>query len=144
REVVMSNIAKSLKDTGLFICFEPTHNNFLTASIRSIVYYLNSFFDHKTERGFSSKELDGIAKKQGLTPVAQLYPGLLAYILWYNPDAFPLLNRGSEPLAKKYIRWERTVWASRFAYYLSFATLTCYKKDSSADSGQREFHEKHN
>ena len=125
---VMANIANSLVPGGLFINFEPTHNNILFSAIRKAIYIKNSFFDQETERGFTTKELDKMACECSLQPVRQIYPGLLAYVLWYNPDAFPLLNRGSIDFARKVINLESRLWSTQFARFFSFATLSCYRK----------------
>lgn len=125
---VMQNIANSLVPGGLFINFEPTHNNFLFAAIRNAIYAKNSFFDKDTERGFTTKELDMMAQEHGLQVTKQMYPGLLAYVLWYNPDAFPLLNKGSLPFVQKFVDAESRLWDSKIARPFSFATLSCYQK----------------
>ena len=128
RHQALNNVCAALKPGGVLINFEPTHNNFLMASIRQLVYWKNSFFDEDNERAFSTHELNALARDNGLEPIAQLYPGLLAYVLWYNPDAFPLLDKGDPELVKKYCTFESALWASNVARYLSFATLSCFKK----------------
>ena len=98
------------------------------ATVRKLIYLKNSFFDEDNEQAFTTSELNNLAKDNNLFPVIQLYPGLLAYVLWYNPDAFPMLDKGSPKLAEKYCKIESKLWTGHFARYLSFATLTCYKK----------------
>lgn len=129
-DTVLKNISTSLSKNGIFINFEPTHNNPLFSTIRKIIYKKNSFFDAETERGFSTTELNKKVQYYDLRLVHQIYPGLLAYILWYNPDAFPILNKGSLSFAKKLICAESKIWNTRVARFLSFATLSCYCKKS--------------
>jgi len=126
---VLHNISRSLRPGGLFISLEPTHNNPIFALIRRAIYWKNSFFDADTERGFTTEELNRAALSHGMHLVKQLYPGLLAYVLWYNPDAFPLLNRGPQHFAEKLIHAESKVWGSKLARFFSFATLSCYRKE---------------
>lgn len=128
RDIAVANISNALKDRGLFINFEPTHNNFFLRSVREYIYKKNSFFDDNTERAFTTLELNELMKNNNLFPVFQFFPGLLCYVLWYNPDAFPWLNIGSESFTKKLCKIESKIWRSKFAYYLSFATFTCYEK----------------
>ena len=129
REVVAQNISNSLKSNGLFINFEPTHNNFVFKKIREFIYKKNSLFDEETEKDFSTNELNQLFKKVNMFPVVQFYPGLLAYTLWYNPDAFPFLNVGSAKTVNMIIDIEKRLWFSRIARFFSFATLSCYVKN---------------
>ena len=129
RFIVAENISNALKKNGYFINFEPTHNNLLLKKIRERIYKNNGLFDETTERGFSTNELNSMMSDVGLKPFFQFYPGLLAYILWYNPDAFPLLNIGSKSLTRNFIAFERKLWSTLLARYFSFATFSCYKKD---------------
>lgn len=129
-DTILKNINMSLSKNGIFINLEPTHNNLLFTMIRKIIYRKNSFFDADTERGFSTIELNTKVQYYGLNLVHQIYPGLLAYVLWYNPDAFPILNKGSLSFAKKLICAESKIWNTKFARFLSFATLSCYRKES--------------
>ena len=122
------NISSALKDNGLFVNFEPTHNNVLLRKVREFIYKRNSLFDDDTEHGFTTSELNSLMGKYNLTPSFQFYPGLLAYILWYNPDAFPLLNFGTTKATQKLIGLEKKLWTSSFARSFSFATFSCYQK----------------
>jgi len=128
RFIVANNVSNALKKNGYLISFEPTHNNLMLRKIREKVYKNNNLFDNTTERGFSTDELNSIMANVGLIPFFQFYPGLLAYILWYNPDAFPFLNIGNKNVARSFIAFERRLWSTLFARYLSFATFSCYKK----------------
>lgn len=120
--IAVRNISNALKTNGLFINFEPTHNATFLRIIREYIYKKNSLFDESTEHGFTTSELNDLMQGNGLTPCCQFYPGLLAYILWYNPDAFPLLNFGSIHFAKSLVTLESKIWFSSFARYFSFAT----------------------
>ncbi len=128
KETAVNNISELLNENGLFVNFEPTHNNFLLRKVRERIYKKNSFFDDNTEKAFTTPELNALMNEYGLSPVFQFYPGLLCYVLWYNPDAFPLLNIGSEKIAKTLCMWESKIWQSKLAYWLSFATFSCYRK----------------
>lgn len=127
---VLYNISQSLLPGGLFINLEPTHNNPFFSLIRQAIYWNNSFFDADTEHGFTTAELNKMAQSHGLRLVRQLYPGLLSYVLWYNPDAFPLLNKGTLRFAEKLIRRESKIWESALARFFSFATLSSYRKET--------------
>jgi SAM-dependent methyltransferase len=126
---VLYSISRALRPGGLFINLEPTHNNPFFALIRRAIYWKNSFFDNDTERGFTTAKLDRTALSYGMHVVRHLYPGLLAYVLWYNPDAFPVLNKGSLSFAENFIKTESKVWGSKLARFFSFATLSCYRKE---------------
>lgn len=128
KEQVVENIHGALRDGGLFINFEPTHNNIVTRKAREVIYEKNSFFDEATERGFSTNELDALMSSKGFEVVSQMYPGLLAYVLWYNPDAFPFLNMGSDIFVRSILKFEEKIWHTPFAKLLSFTTLSCYRK----------------
>jgi SAM-dependent methyltransferase len=126
---VLCNISRSLRPGGFFINLEPTHNNPLFALIRRAIYWKNSFFDKETERGFTTVKLNKAALSHDMHLIHQIYPGLLAYVLWYNPDVFPLLNKGSLSFAEKFIMAESKIWGSKLARFFSFATLSCYRKE---------------
>lgn len=127
--LAVQNITRALKKGGIFINFEPTHNNPLTRKIRDKVYDCNDLFEKNTEQAFHVKELRLLFESNGLSIRDTLYPGLLAYVLWYNPDAFPILNRGPLMIVKMVTSVEKFLWRSRLAYYLSFATLTVCEKN---------------
>ena len=127
-EQAVSNLSKALKTGGFFINFEPTNNNFLWRWIRNFTYKRNKIFDPDTEKAFTTSELHTIAQKNHLKVIDELYPGLLAYVLWYNPDAFPSLNVGSLNCVSLLINLESYIWRTPLARYFTFATLTIYRK----------------
>ena len=127
-EQAVSNLSKALKPGGFFINFEPTNNNLLLKCIRNFTYKRNKIFDTSTEKAFTTQELHTIAQKNHLKVIDELYPGLLAYVLWYNPDAFPFLNIGSLNCVSLLCNLERRIWRTSLARYFTFATLTIYRK----------------
>lgn len=125
---ILDNLSKCLKSDGCMINLEPTFNNHLLSFFCNLIYRKNKNFDHKTERRFSLSELNNYYVSAGLKTVKQLYPGLLAYLLWYNPDIFPFLNKGSIHMVKKLFSFERKIYSSRYAEKMSVATITILKK----------------
>ena len=61
--------------------------------------------------------------------VDEVYPGLLAYILYYNPDAFPALNIGGKFLVKGLFALDRLFWSGWIGRKLTFATMTIWKRN---------------
>lgn len=125
---VLGNLAKSLRPDGCMINLEPTFNNSLLSFFCNLIYRKNKNFDHETERRFSLRELNGYYASAGLKTMKQLYPGLLAYLLWYNPDIFPFLNRGSIHMVRKLFSFEHRIYSSWYAKKMSVATITILKK----------------
>ena len=68
--------------------------------VRDSVYRRNEIFDAETERGFALSRLNELFTANGFELTDQMYPGLLSYVLFYNPDAFPRLNRGGPSLVR--------------------------------------------
>jgi SAM-dependent methyltransferase len=126
---VIKNLKNHLTDKGYFIVFEPTHNNKIFEIIRSKIYRRNILFDSKTERAFKLRELNNYFRKNDFKIIEQIYPGLISYILWYNPDAFPLLNLNSIRLLKMFFNIDKLFFKNFIGKYFSFATLTLYQKD---------------
>lgn len=126
--IALNNIQNALKQSGYFINFEPTHNNIITKAIREYTYKHDDFFDETTEKDFTTDELNSLMADANLRPVFQFYPGLLAYVLWYNPDVFPKLNIGSMPFVKFYVNIEKKIWSTRFSRFFSFATYSLFQK----------------
>lgn len=125
----ISNLSKVLRKGGIFINLEPTNNNYLLKKIRSLIYRKNNIFDDITEKAFATRELHKLFSTNDLKVIDVLYPGLLAYILWFNPDAFPFLNVGSLSFVSRLSRLEsKFLWRTRLAYYASFATLSICQK----------------
>lgn len=117
-------IKKSLKKGGVFINFEPTHNCYPVKKIREKIYQKNKLFDEETEKDFSLKEINKLYTDAGFTIKNQSFPGLFAYILYYNPDAFPLLNIGGKLLVKFLFECEKLLAKTFIGRKLSFTTLT--------------------
>lgn len=123
-ETVCKSLSDSLKPGGLFINFEPTNNCGLIAKIREIIYKRNHIFDEQTEHDFSLKELNNLYHNAGMKIVKQFYPGLLAYVLYYNPDAFPKLNLGGIRTINFLFRIERNLYTSILGKVFSFCTFS--------------------
>jgi SAM-dependent methyltransferase len=124
---VLASMRSAIKDTGIFINFEPTHSCALTRCVRNRIYKRNSLFDADTERGFTLRELNGLYHDADFRIADQLYPGLLAYVLYYNPDAFPILNVGGSLLVKSLFGLDRAFFRTRTGRLMSFATLSILK-----------------
>lgn len=124
----MKNVSTVLNTGGYFINFEPTNNNFIFQKIRELIYNKNTLFDDETEKAFSLIELNKIFKESGYELIDQIYPGLLGYILYYNPDAFPILNVGNNKIVRWLFNIEKKLFLTFLGKYLSFATLTVWKK----------------
>lgn len=146
---VVPRLARALRPGGILISYEPTFGNPLTRRVRERIYARNSLFDARTERSFAVDELLRMFEKAALEPVDILYPGLLSYTLYYNPDAFPSLNVGGPRLVRLTFSLDRLLLRSAVGRWLSFATLSVWRKPtSSADidgtpgdwSGQAEQH----
>jgi len=125
---VLSNVRAALKPGGYFINLEPTENNMVFTAIRNHIYRTNDLFDAETERGFALEELNRLYEDAGLLLKDQIYPGLLAYVLYYNPDAFPSLNIGNPWLVSKLFALERVFYSWFIGRKLSFATLSLLQR----------------
>jgi len=130
---VMKKLAGALKPGGYLINFEPTQNNFAYRLARQRIYKKNALFDDETERAFDAPELDALYRNAGLVIKDQIYPGLLAYIMYYNPDAFPALNIGSSKMVRFLYGLEKPFYRSWLARKLSFATLSLMQKAAASD-----------
>ncbi len=128
-EEVVQNLRNNLNEQGAFIVLEPTHNNIIFRKIRERIYNKNTLFDEETEQAFTLKELNNLFLNNGYTLVDQIYPGLLSYILFYNPDAFPFLNIGGKGLVKLVFKIDSLFFRNYFGKKLSFATLSMYTLD---------------
>ena len=125
---VVARLSLALRQGGYFLSFEPTHNCWLNRQVRRHIYAKNNLFDNETERGFEFKELERIFEEQGYAKVDEVYAGLLAYILYYNPDAFPALNRGSSWAVRFAFALDRIFWRNAVGRKLSFATITLWQR----------------
>jgi SAM-dependent methyltransferase len=125
---VVANLASGLKPGGMFVNFEPTHGNPLFQAVRDRVYARNEIFDEVTERAFPVADLRAMFRGAGLEEVRTFYPGLLAYVMYYNPYAFPLLNKGGTRWVDRLFALDRLVMNTPIGRWLSFATVTIWRK----------------
>ena len=126
----MQRLATALKPGGYMINLEPTQNNPLYRWARNRIYRENELFDDETEQAFDLPELNALYRDAGLEIRDQMYPGLLAYIMYYNPDAFPALNIGSSKSVRTLFTLEKSFYRSWPARIFSFATLTLLQKNA--------------
>ncbi len=82
-----------------------------------------------TEEAFNLPDLNRFYEASGFKLADQIYPGLLAYIMYYNPDAFPGLNIGPESLVKMMFALEKYFYSNWIGGKLSFATLSLLHKE---------------
>ena len=125
---IVKKLSLMLEDGGVFINFEPTHGNPFSKMIRTLVYQGNKIFDEKTERDFSLTELKEFYTEAGLLHCNSLFPGLLTYVLYYNPYAFPFLNIGTINLVKRIFMLERPLFYNKVGQLLSFCTMSIWTK----------------
>ncbi len=124
----LKRLSPALRAGGHFISYEPTHDWRAVRWVRDSVYQRNAIFDDETERGFALPELNELFMDAGFELADQMYPGLLSYVLFYNPDAFPLLNRGGESLVRASFALDSRFLRSWPGRKLSFATLSLWRK----------------
>ena len=124
----LRRLSPALRAGGHFISYEPTHDSPGVRWIRESIYESNEIFDEETERGFALSELNGLFAAAGFELADQMYPGLLSYVLFYNPDAFPLLNRGGPAWVRAAFGIDRPFLRSWLGRKLSFATLSLWRK----------------
>lgn len=134
---VVVRLAAALKPRGYFINLEPTHGNAIFRLIRQAIYRRNALFDSATEQAFVTDRLFALFKNAGLTLVDTMYPGLLSYVLYYNPDAFPLLNRGGARAVRAAFGIDRPLMRTGIGKILSFATLTLWQKSAFQEVADR-------
>jgi SAM-dependent methyltransferase len=135
-EDVLRRLCRALKPSGCMISFEPTQNNAIARRVRERIYLRNPLFDAQTERGYDLAELNALYASAGLEIVDQAFPGLLAYVLYYNPDAFPVLNRGGTGSVRALYALERRFYRSAVARWASFATLTLLRRCDAAHTSK--------
>lgn len=126
--VVLKKLSRMLKKNGQLINFEPTHNFFLFKMAREKIYLKNELFDQETEQAYDLNELNSLYTNNGFQIEEQIYPGLLAYILYYNPDAFPWLNYGGKIAVKATFLMDKLFFKNFIGRKFSFATMTLLKK----------------
>jgi SAM-dependent methyltransferase len=127
-EQVLTRLRGALREGGFFLVYEPTHNNWLFKKIRDRIYERNALFDRETEQAFELARFNELFLSKGFSIVDQIYPGLLSYVLYYNPDAFPLLNVGGARLARWAFAMDKRFFRNVVGRKLSFATLTLWQK----------------
>lgn len=125
---VVNALGKALRPGGYFLSWEPTHGNRLFKAVRETIYKRNAIFEPSTERAFEVSELFSMFEQAGFRRIDVLYPGLLGYVLYYNPDAFPGLNLGSPRMVSRLWKMERPFMRSWLARKLSFATLSLWQR----------------
>ena len=125
---ILANLRGCLGRGGLFLSFEPTHANFLTRGVRRRIYESNAIFDSDTEQGFEFEHLHRCFREAGFDLVDEVYPGLAAYVLYYNPDAFPALNLGGQGMVRALFSIDRAFWANAIGRKLSFATISVWRR----------------
>ena len=125
---VIQRLAEAVKPGGYFINYEPTQNNPLFRAVRNAIYRRNDLFDAETERAFDLGPFNRMLRDAGLDVVDQIYPGLAAFVLYYNPDAFPWLNIGGRRLVKSLFSIDRVFFRNWVGRRLSFATITLAKR----------------
>lgn len=126
--LALKNIVDSLKPGGLFINFEPTHNFFLFRWIRERIYKKNSLFEENSERGFELKDYENLLSENALNTIYKVYNGLVGYVLYYNPDAFPWLNIGTGKIASLFCKLDIFLGKTFLGKIFSFATFTINRK----------------
>ena len=127
--LVLENIHRALRAGGIFINFEPTEGNPLFTYIRNSIYRKNDLFDADTERGFGLSELNNFYQSAGFDIVEQIYPGLSSYVLYYNPDAFPILNKGPKWFVSALFSLDKFFFRHSIGGIVSFATLSVLVKN---------------
>ncbi len=125
---VVRNLADGLKPGGMFVNFEPTYGNPVFNAVRERIYRTNDIFDEVTERAFSVAQLTGMFVSAGLEQVRVVYPGLSAYVLYYNPYAFPLLNKGGVRMVDRLFALDRLFMHNPVGRFFSFATVSVWRK----------------
>jgi SAM-dependent methyltransferase len=124
---VIQRLGRALNAGGYFLSFEPTQNCWLTRKVRKRIYERNGLFHEETEQGFELSHLNTMFEKMGFEKIDQVFPGLISYVLYYNPDAFPALNIGGRTAVRVTFALDRLIWRTWFAKKLSFATITLWR-----------------
>jgi SAM-dependent methyltransferase len=127
-EDVIKKVYECLEDDGYFINYEPTQDNSIMRTVRNIIYRRNNLFDDQTERAFELRDLNQLFSRSGFHISDQIHPGLLSYILYYNPDAFPYLNIGGNSMVRLTFALDKLFFRNYIGRKLSFTTLTVLQK----------------
>ncbi len=127
-EKVVRNLSECLESGGYFVISEPTNNNFINKKIRDRIYRKNRIFDAETERAFSLAEYNRLFLNNGFKKIIQIYPSLLAYVLYYNTYAFPMLNIGSTRMVKRIFSLDRLFFRNFIGKKLSWSTISLFRK----------------
>lgn len=125
---VINSINKSLKPGGIFINFEPTNNLWILSKIREMIYNRNSVFESSSEHDFKLCDYNKMLFNSGFKIIHQFYPGLLGYVLFYNPDAFPFLNKGGPKVSNLLCKIDIFLGKTFIGKYFSFNTFTIARK----------------
>jgi SAM-dependent methyltransferase len=134
---VVAALAPALSPGGLFVNFEPTNGNPLFRRIRERVYARNDLFEAQTERAFELDDYFAMFRRAGLERVDCIFPGLLSYVLYYNPDAFPALDVGGPAVVRAIFALERPWLRTRLAAVFSFATLSVWRRPMNQPETER-------
>ena len=127
---VIRRLTEALRSGGYFLSFEPTHNSLLTRKAREGIYRRNSLFDAATEQGFELPELQAMFIENGYRKIDEVYAGLIAYTLYYNPDAFPSLNLGGRTTVHRIFALDKLFWRNIVGRKFSFATISLWQRQS--------------
>ncbi len=127
-ELVLRSVNSALKPGGVFLNIEPTHNNVLWRIVREKLYRSNDLFDASSERAFRLGDYNALLRQQGFEIVYQNYPGLLGYVLYYNPDAFPKLSVALPISSGAFSKFDLFLGNTWIGKYFSFATWTIARK----------------
>lgn len=127
-QLVVNKVYDSLKTGGYFINFEPTNDNSFLEWVRKKIYSSNDIFDDETESDYKLSLLNSYYCQAGFSIEDQIYPGLISYILYYNPDAFPFLNIGGSFFINLFFRFDKLFFRNKIGQKMSFATLSLLKK----------------
>jgi len=124
----VARLSRAIRPGGYLLNFEPTDGNPVFRWIRDRIYRGNGLFDEQTERAFAVDELLGLFRSAGLDRVDVAWPGLLSYVLYYNPYAFPSLNLGGERAVRAAYALDRPFVRTGLGRCLSFATLSLWRR----------------
>ena len=128
-DLAIKNVSNSIKSNGYIINFEPTNEMKIIKNVRAKIYKYNNFFDEKSEKDFNLKQLNNIFQNHDLDLINNYRVGYLAYIFFYNPDAFPIFSKIPKFLVRFLFNIDILISRIFFINKLSFATISIYKKN---------------